>query len=223
MDFRSLLSHARGAPLIKICGLTRAQDALACAQAGADLVGFVFHPPSPRQVASAAVREFLTPGSLRVGVFVRQGAAEILAIMAEARLDLAQLHGGQGPEVAVALGPERVIRVFWPEIHDEPGELAQALTSWSSLASAYLFDAGQGGGGHGRKLTGLNCPSPRPFFLAGGLKPSDLGTVWPGPDPLMVGLDFNSGLEKSPGVKDLAAVRELLVARAGFNRRETRL
>ncbi|MDR1576962.1 MAG: phosphoribosylanthranilate isomerase [Deltaproteobacteria bacterium] len=199
-------------PFIKICGLTNAQDALSCAQLGADGVGFIFHPPSPRFVEPTLVRDFLTPSSLRVGVFVGQGAREILAIMATARLDLAQLHGDQALSVARAIGAERVIRVFWPERYkDAPEAWAAELDLWSAEAAAFLFDAGSGGGGHGRKV-GVPFSSPQPYLLAGGLQPSDLGQLWPADDPGLAGFDFNSGVEKSPGVKDLAAIGRLLGA-----------
>lgn len=103
------------APLIKICGLSTPKEAGLAASLGADLCGFIFHPPSPRAAAPGIVAAIETPGALRVGVFVRQGLCEIEDVMGEAKLDMAQLHGDQGVEVAAALGPERVIRVFWPE------------------------------------------------------------------------------------------------------------
>ncbi|MDR0549723.1 MAG: phosphoribosylanthranilate isomerase [Deltaproteobacteria bacterium] len=110
--FRALAK--KDGPLIKICGLKDPAVALYCAEVGVDLVGFIFYPLSPRHVDPRAVRDIMTPGALRVGVFVEQDGAEILDIMATARLDLAQLHGEQDLATAKAIGPERVIRVFWP-------------------------------------------------------------------------------------------------------------
>jgi phosphoribosylanthranilate isomerase len=212
-----LLSRLTARPIVKICGLASARDAVFCAQMGADLVGFVFHPQSPRYVAPALAREFNTPGRLRVGVFVSQGAPEILAAMAEAQLDLAQLHGDQGVDVARAIGAERSVRVFWPERDlSQPGQLAKDLELWSGEAALFLFDAGYEAGGHGRKLAGPAFKSPRPYLLAGGLTPSDLGRLWPAVDQNLVGFDFNSGVESSPGRKDWAAVRNLMEARAAL-------
>jgi phosphoribosylanthranilate isomerase len=184
-----------------------------------DLVGFVFSPKSPRGVAPAEARELKTPGSLRVGVFVDQTASQILAAMAEARLDLAQLHGEQDIAAAQEIGPERVIRVFWPERHiNDPGSLAAEMARWARAAALFLFDAGVGSGGHGRKIAGPAFRSPKPFFLAGGLKPADFGQLWPASDPNLWGLDFSSGLEIAPKVKDPAAIAALIEARAALGR-----
>jgi phosphoribosylanthranilate isomerase len=156
-----------------------------------------------------------------VGVFVGQGAEEILAIMAEARLDLAQLHGEQSLLVARAIGAQRAIRVFWPERYGgRSDDWARDLELWSKEVAYFLFDAGLSGGGHGRQLdlqrsspAGETWFSPRPYFLAGGLKPGDWPKLWPNDDPRLVGLDFNSGVEISPGVKDLLAIKALVAAR----------
>jgi phosphoribosylanthranilate isomerase len=139
-----------------------------------------------------------------------------LAIIREARLDLAQFHGPQDLKVAEMVGPERVIRVFWPE-RLTLKELAADLDKWREAAALYLFDAGRSLGGHGQKLTNLNFGSPKAYLLAGGLSPPDLGRLWPGSEPNFSGFDFNSGLESAPGVKDQAAIASLFQVRAAYS------
>jgi phosphoribosylanthranilate isomerase len=205
-------------PLIKICGLTQASDAAAAAGLGADLCGFVFHPKSPRYVTAKAAKQLATPGAKRVGVFVEQGVEEIISIMQEAELDMAQLHGNQGPEVAKALGWQRVIRVFWPERYPktagnpadgESNGFTRDLELWHDLAAYFLFDAGVKEGGHGKRLSSPSFDSPKPYFLAGGLCPNDIVSMWPFKIKNLCGFDLNSGVEKSPGIKDHAALRDL--------------
>lgn len=190
-------------PVIKVCGITRQPDADACARVGVDLVGFIFHPASPRNVSPAAVARIETGSARRVGLFVSQGQREVLEIMDQARLDLAQLHGDQDPAFCRAVGPTRVIRAFWPERFGVRAALEDELEMFAPVVSYALLDAGQSGGGHGRSqnfefLAGLQ--SPVPWLLAGGLSPDNLGQAMAACAP--AGYDLNSGLESAPGVKD---------------------
>ncbi|MDR1872224.1 MAG: phosphoribosylanthranilate isomerase [Deltaproteobacteria bacterium] len=212
---RARLSELK--PLIKICGLTTAPAVKLCVDLGVDLLGFIFHKQSPRYVDPAVVRTFDTQDRLRVGVFVTSDIQEILAIMDEAKLDLAQLHGDQGIEVAKAIGPNKVIRVFWPERdQDTPGALEKEMAVWRNGALFYLLDAGKDLGGHGRKIANPTFNSPKPYFLAGGLTVQDFSKLWPSPDRNLWGLDFNSGVETAPGQKDETALRVLAIARSPF-------
>jgi phosphoribosylanthranilate isomerase len=193
-------------PLLKFCGLRLAGDCQAAWRLGADLAGFIFHPGSPRRVSPAEAAAADTGGLVRVGVFVAQGASEILEIMDEAALDLAQFHGRQTLKDAAQIGPERVVRVFWPERHAEDGSLDRELAEWRDAARMFLFDAGGSGGGHGRSLAGgldFLARAGKPSLLAGGLGPAILAKL---PDlaasAMLAGFDLNSGVESSPGVKD---------------------
>ncbi|MDR2935155.1 MAG: phosphoribosylanthranilate isomerase [Candidatus Adiutrix sp.] len=190
---------------LKVCGLTRAEDALMCAELGVDWLGFIFHPASPRRVEPGPVAAFETGAARRVGVFVDQSPAEVNHIMAEARLDLAQLHGDQSREFCQAVGPERVIKVFWPQRCASPEELGRGMAGFSEAAAFFLLEAGTSGGGHGRPLdlgrwTGL--APPRPWLLAGGLEAASAGTVAARPPAGLLGFDFNSRVEIAPGLKD---------------------
>ena len=100
--------------LMKVCGLTRQQDLDTASSLGAGMCGFIFHATSPRNVTPAHVASLESGKMLRVGVFVNQAADEICRIMAEARLDMAQLHGKQDEDCARVVGVQRVIRVIWP-------------------------------------------------------------------------------------------------------------
>jgi len=188
---------------LKVCGLTRGADALMCAELGVDWLGFIFHPASPRGVDPGLVAGFETRAARRVGVFVEQSPAEVRRIMDEARLDLAQLHGGQSLEFCREIGPERVIKVFWPQ--RGAGELAREMAGFGEAAAFFLFDSGATGGGHGRPLDqGLltDLKPPKPWLLAGGLEAASVQALAARPPTGLMGFDFNSRVETAPGLKD---------------------
>jgi len=224
-----------GGLLVKVCGVTRPEDAQLCAALGADLLGFIFHPQSPRCAppglpASPAVRDL--SGVRTVGVFVAQSLDETLALLDAGRLDLAQLHGGQDQAFCAALaeriGPERIIKVVWPEQAAGPAEFQAELDRFAPCCGRFLADAGAGGGGHGRVIGGAGATAPetpgaldlavfpRPLILAGGLRPGNLTAMLARYLPM--GVDLNSGVESAPGVKDekllRAAFAEIAAARA---------
>ena len=200
-------------PLIKICGLTRGQDAAFCAQAGADWLGFIFHPQSPRRVSPGAVAGFVTGPAKRVGVFVNQSPDEVLAVMETARLDLAQLHGGQDRDFIRQIGPGRVILVLWPERFESPEALAAEVAGLDPDLRTVLLDAGGSGGGHGRSLNLENLAGlSRPWILAGGLTAEKAAAIDYQNLANLIGLDFNSGVETGPGLKDHRLVRAAIAA-----------
>jgi len=194
---------------VKICGITRLEDALACVDAGVDAVGFNFWPGSNRHVPlsrAADIASALPPGVLRVGVFVRASPEEVLVAARAVDLGAIQLHGDEDPadyaEVGVPLW--QVLRID----STLPGSV-------SASAAALLLDArveGFGGGGrsfdwslaHGARRFGV------PFWLAGGLSPDNVGEAVRRAAP--VGVDVASGVESAPGVKDLARVRAFVAA-----------
>jgi phosphoribosylanthranilate isomerase len=196
--------------LIKVCGLTTEDDLKVCQVMGVDLTGFIFHSPSPRNVDPGLVGSWKKKKELRVGVFVNQKPEEILEIFDAARLDLAQLHGGQSPDVCLAVGALRVIRTFWPERFDDPEDFQLEIDRFKDVCRYFLFDAGKSTGGHGRSILSPwlgRIKNPEPFFLAGGLGPENIGNL---PVTGMAGLDLNSGVELSPGRKDAQKIRKVL-------------
>jgi len=215
------VSGRKNGLLVKICGQTSAAGAELCAGLGADLLGFIFHPASPRDVAPALPASLNLPGILKVGVFVSQTPDKVLELMQAGRLDIAQLHGGQSAafcrQVAEALGPERVMKVVWPEKAAGLEDFQAELDRFAPFCGRFLADAGKGGGGHGRAIADaasdiLAAASfSRPWLLAGGLGP---GTITPtfarfgAAGCLPAGLDLNSGVESAPGVKDETLLRQ---------------
>jgi phosphoribosylanthranilate isomerase len=195
-------------PLIKICGMTRMEDVALCASLGADLLGFIFHPASPRCADPAFAASVKTGRVVKVGVFVNQSAQEVVEIMDRCGLHAAQLHGGQDMAFCEAVGPDRVIRTFWPETYASPEALLRDMENYAEVCGHFLLDAGgTGQGGTGRSIDfGFlqHIEIQTPWFLAGGIGPDNLDAA------LAVnpsGLDINSGVETQPGIKDETKLR----------------
>lgn len=186
---------------VKICGLTRPEDVAAAAAAGVDAVGFVL-APSPRRVAPAQARALggLLPSSVaKVGVFVSPDPAELEAIMAEARLDLAQIHGPL-PELLPIKLAGRLIRAARVGLDEPDPGLAAANPRF------LLLDTYQPGlaGGTGRTFPWEQAAAYRglgmPILIAGGLTPENVQSALTAARP--DGADVSSGVESAPGVKD---------------------
>ncbi|BCS90033.1 phosphoribosylanthranilate isomerase [Pseudodesulfovibrio sediminis] len=196
-------------PLVKICGMTRMQDVELCVELGADLLGFIFHPKSPRNVDPDFVASVKT-GVTKVGVFVNQTAKEVLDIMERCGLHAAQLHGGQDSTFCWQVGADRVIRAFWPSTYASSAALARDLDDYSEACGHFLLDAGNTGqGGTGQTIDfGIlqDIEIQTPWFLAGGLGPHNLKAALALNPP---GLDINSGVEQAPGIKDENKLREV--------------
>ena len=101
--------------LCKVCGLTRPEDVALCHCLGVDFTGFIFARQSPRFVEPRVVAALPQGPAQRVGVFVQANLATIQNTAQEAKLDLVQLHSGEEVDFCRAVGPERVIKVLWPE------------------------------------------------------------------------------------------------------------
>jgi phosphoribosylanthranilate isomerase len=190
---------------VKVCGLTREADvALACAL-GADFVGFVLWPGSPRAVTVEAARALaasVPPPVSRVGVFVDATVEEMVAAVTRIGLDAVQLHGDEPASVLTAL-PCRVIRAT---------SLARAPEVLATLPAGALplLDAidARARGGTGRRIDWTAAASlarQRPLLLAGGLTPDNLAEAIATVQPW--GVDVSSGVEVSPGCKDPARMR----------------
>ena len=194
---------------IKVCGITRLEDALACVEAGVDAVGFNFWPGSKRHVAVAEAAEIaaaLPPGILRVGVFVRARPSEVRSTVAAVSLGAVQLHGDEDPADFLEAGAP-----LWQVLRIEsalPGSV-------SAHAAEVLLDArAEGFGGSGRRLDWSLARGARryglPFWLAGGLTPANVGEAVRRAEP--TGVDVASGVESRPRMKDPALVRAFVAA-----------
>jgi phosphoribosylanthranilate isomerase len=193
---------------VKICGVTRLEDALAAARLGADAVGFNFWPRSKRYLAPAAaaaiVRE-LPPSVVSFGVFVDPTRDEALAALAASGVSVAQLHGDEDPALCASL-PIPVVKAI--RVAD-PSSLA-ALASYE--VRAFLLDSATAGyGGSGVTFDwSLAAMVARelPVVLAGGLVPENVGAAVRAVRPIAV--DVASGVEASPGVKDLSRMETFI-------------
>jgi phosphoribosylanthranilate isomerase len=197
---------------VKICGITNVPDALAAAEAGADVVGFVFHEQSPRFVrigeAAEIIRE-LPPHVLKAGVFVNAPEDFVAEAIQNCGLNLLQFHGDETPEYCVQFGPLS-IKAF--RIRD-----AASLNGLQAYKTdAFLLDAYSPSqrGGTGETFNWALAAGAqkfgRPIFLAGGLKPENVSEAIRQVRPY--GVDVSSGVEKAPRVKNHAKVKAFIEA-----------
>ena len=200
--------------LVKICGITRPEDAAAAAAAGADALGVNLWPGSKRFVgdegAARAVLEAVPLGVLKVGVFVNAAPLEVAAVAARLGLDRVQLHGDERPEAFAGIpGLDRARVVRAVRVRDA-GSFADDAR-WD--AHLFLYDAfvdGYGGAGTTAPWDLIAAQASRPFWLAGGLRPENVGAAVRAVRP--DGLDVASGVESAPGRKDAALMRAFVAA-----------
>jgi phosphoribosylanthranilate isomerase len=204
---------------VKICGITQIEQGKAIVELGADSLGFICVPESPRYISATrlrAIADVLPSETVKVGVFANHGVTEIVAVVQQAHLSAVQLHGTESPEFCRQL--RQAIR---PEI-----ELIKAFRLKSSVSlaetSAYLdcvdtllLDAYHpqmlGGTGHTIDWQDLVQFKPAiPWLLAGGLTSDNISEALSRLQP--DGIDLSSGVERSPGDKDLAKVAQLFEA-----------
>lgn len=183
---------------IKICGITSERDALAAVEAGADALGFVFYPKSPRAVTAPealAIARSLPPFVARVGVFVNMPPADILSIGAQVGLTAIQLHGDEPPAAAHAL-PGPAIKAFRGAV--------PSRQVFEYRTAGYLLDgdAGERYGGAGlpadEEAASALAGDPR-FILAGGLTADNVAGRIRRFRPAAV--DVSTGVESAPGRK----------------------
>lgn len=194
----------------KVCGLTRAQDAQAAYEAGAIYGGLIFVPASPRAINEAQAREVMNAAPLRyVGVFRNAPASDIAATVDKLGLSAVQLHGSEdqaGIDELRALLPAHV--EIWKALSVSDALPARDLNH----VDKYVLDNGQGGTGQRFDWSLLNGQALGNVLLAGGLSPDNcVDAAKSG----CAGLDFNSGVESQPGIKDaskLASVFQTLRA-----------
>jgi phosphoribosylanthranilate isomerase len=198
----------------KICGITRIEDALAAAEAGADAIGLVFYARSPRAVTAAQAREIvaaLPPFVTTVGLFVNASRCELNEILEVVPLDLLQFHGDETPADC-----EGYHRPWIKALRVRPGDDLQAACERYHGARGILLDTFVAGvpGGTGEAFDWSLVPSrlSKPIILAGGLSAANVGEAIARVKPYAV--DVSGGVEASKGIKDhdkmaafMAAVR----------------
>ncbi len=183
---------------VKICGITNREDALAAIDAGARALGFIFHPPSPRHVAPAQLEPWIAeipPDIWKVGVFVDEPPDRIEQIAAQLHLDIAQLHGAETPD-----RHPRGIRVWKAFRVQDAGTQIPDYPAEAILIDGPAYDWSN------------TAHFTKPLILAGSLTPENVreaisrgrGKLW--------AVDVASGIERSPGRKDHARMKQFIQA-----------
>jgi len=214
-------------PRVKVCGITRMQDAEAAIDAGAAALGFVLWNGSPRRVLVADVMRMglaLPPYVARIGVFVNEARPILLSAVRNGRLTAAQLHGDEDPAFAEGLDVDWY-RVFKVGEGDDPGRVAGEIARFG--AGAFMLDTRtpRAVGGTGtvfdwslaaeicHRVQAAAGPRGRRMILAGGLTAENVGEalrrlsscgLW--------AVDVSSGVEASPGIKDPERIRRFIDA-----------
>ena len=188
-------------PKIKICGLTRPEDAQAAAELGSDAVGLVFYAKSKRCVdaeQAAEITAALSPQVAKVALFVNESADSIRRILEAVPIDIVQFHGDEASEFCRQFG-----KPYWKAVRVQSAQdIAEAAGRYAD-AAALLLDAHIEGqyGGTGQVFDWRLLPEtmPLPWVLSGGLNPGNVaaavrqtGAAW---------LDVSSGVEQAPGIK----------------------
>jgi phosphoribosylanthranilate isomerase len=207
--------------VVKICGISDSQGLDAACAAGADLVGFVFYPPSPRSVTPEQAAELCARmpagGPLRTGLMVDLGDGEIAEILDKVPLDLLQLHGDESPARCAEIRARFGLPVMKALGIGSAADLAM-VEDYADAVDRFLLDA--------RPMPGAALPGgnavtfdwsllagraiPRPWLLAGGLTPANVaGAIRTAGAP---GVDVSSGVERVRGVKDAVLIAAFVAA-----------
>jgi phosphoribosylanthranilate isomerase len=189
---------------VKICGITRPADALAAAQAGADAIGLVFYPPSPRYLGTeraVEIRDALPPFVQAVALFVNPDAAQVAQVLGRVRPSMLQFHGEETPEFCAQFGVP-----FVKAVRMKPGVDALEYLRRFPRAAAWLFDSYVPEyGGVGESFDWALVPvTERSVILSGGLSQANVAAAIRRVRPW--GVDVSSGVEAAKGIKDAAKI-----------------
>ncbi len=195
---------------VKICGVTRPEDGALAAAWGADAVGLVFYPPSPRFVEIETAQRIvaaLPPLVTTVGLFMNAQPATIQAVLDAVRIDLLQFHGDEPPETCAAFH-----KPYLKAVPMGSGADLRDYEQRFASATGLLLDShgGAQSGGSGQCFDWTRIPAQRhkPLILAGGLHPGNVAEAIRRVRPYAV--DVSSGVESAKGVKDPALMRAFL-------------
>lgn len=202
---------------VKICGMTRIDDAQCAAAAGVDALGFIFYAKSPRHIEPEAARRIiagLPPLVDAVGVFVNEEMARVEAVVRGCGLQYAQLHGGESPDYCRELAARAGCRVL-KAIRVGPATTDAEVTPYRGAVCGFLLDTYQqeAMGGTGAVFDWAlidRLQLDHPFLLAGGLSVDNIAAALAQAQPF--GVDANSGLERAPGIKDHDLIERFMTA-----------
>ncbi|GAB2189428.1 phosphoribosylanthranilate isomerase [Sessilibacter sp. MAH2] len=197
-------------PRVKICGLTNVEDALSAVELGADAIGLVFYPKSPRFVDLNTAREIalkVGPFTTVVGLFVDASVDVINSTLEKVPLHLLQFHGDETPEYCAQFS-----RPYIKAFRMAPGLEVEALMDKYTGASGFLLDAYKPGvpGGTGQSFEWQRFPRycKYPLILAGGLNPDNVSGALASTEAYAV--DVSGGVESSPGQKDVTKMMSFI-------------
>ncbi len=198
------MEAARLRTRIKICGITRAEDARAAARAGADAIGLVFYPPSPRYLSSERaieIRDALPPFVQSVALFVNPDPALVAQVLGRVRPAMLQFHGEEPPDFCAQFGVP-----FVKACRVKKGVSALEYLRPFSRAAAWLFDSHVPEyGGVGESFDWSLVPATdKPVILSGGLSAGNVGQAVRQVRPW--GVDVSTGVESAKGIKDAAKI-----------------
>ena len=205
---------------IKICGITRLEDARIAADLGVDALGFIFAPASPRYIAPSDAAEIirrLPPFVSKVGVFVNEKPQDAFDAAVAAGVDTVQFHGDESPECCAHF-PLPVIKVFSVNNDFDPA----VMSPYKDKVSGYLLDTWDRDrrGGSGRtfdwSIAAKICARHNAVILSGGLGTLNIREAIEAVGPYAV--DVNSGAEVSPGVKNPYKIKEIVSIVKGVRR-----
>ena len=188
---------------VKICGITRAADARAAAEAGADAIGLVFYPPSPRYLSTeraVEIRDALPPFVQTVALFVNADAAQVSQVLGRVRPAMLQFHGDETPEFCAQFGVP-----FVKACRIRPGADPLSYLQRYPRATAWLVDSfvpEYGGVGEAFDWSLVPRELSRPLILSGGLHAGNVAAAIRAVHPW--GVDVSTGVESAKGVKDAA-------------------
>ncbi|WP_126444698.1 phosphoribosylanthranilate isomerase [Sulfuricystis multivorans] len=196
---------------VKICGITREEDLAAVVAAGADAVGFVFYPPSPRHLpveTAARLSRLVPPFVTRVGLFVNAEPALVRETLAQVPLDLLQFHGDEDAAYC-----QQFARPYLKAVRVKPEVDLLEFAGAFPTAQGLLLDAWSSGyGGSGQTFDWSLIPEnlPLPIILSGGLHAGNVGDALVRIRPWAV--DVSSGVERSKGIKDATKIAAFMAA-----------
>lgn len=197
---------------IKICGIRSITEALSAAAAGADAIGLVFHPSSPRYVDLLTARRImaaLPPFVTSVGLFMNADQERVQEVLAEVPLDVLQFHGEETADFCMLFDRPYLKAIAMAGKSDPVSRMEE-----HPQAQGFLLDGHAPGqmGGSGRSFAWDAIPAPlaRPWLLAGGLTPENVAKALQIVQPY--GVDVSSGVESQPGVKDAQRILSFIQA-----------
>ncbi len=214
--FSFLTPQAKAIPImktyIKICGITRSEDAIAAAQLGANALGLVFYPPSPRAVSipqAQAIAKVTPPFVQLVGLFVNATVEEIEEVLKEIPLNLLQFHGEEMPDFC-----EQFHRPYIKALHIKEGlDLNEQVRAYKNARGVLLDTFNpilKGGTGETFDWTKIPQHLEKPLILAGGLNAANVKQAILQANPSAV--DVSGGVEETKGIKSFAKMQAFIQA-----------